>query len=53
MSLIVDVLRLVGIDVKLWPVLLTSNIIESMFAVFSDARTRAADMGHAVRDHIE
>ena len=52
-QLIDEHLRSLGIDEKLPPVSLTADDFETKVAALSDARTRASEMEHAVRDHIE
>ncbi|WP_338740514.1 HsdR family type I site-specific deoxyribonuclease [Actinomadura luteofluorescens] len=52
-QLIDEHLRSLGIDQKLPPVSLTADDFEEKVAALPDARTRASEMEHAVRDHIE
>ncbi|SNT61569.1 type I restriction enzyme, R subunit [Actinomadura meyerae] len=52
-DLIDEHLRSLGIDEKLPPVSLTADDFEEKVAALPGARTRASEMEHAVRDHIE
>ncbi|GAA2232326.1 HsdR family type I site-specific deoxyribonuclease [Kitasatospora cystarginea] len=52
-QLLDDHLLSLGIDQKLPPVSLTADDFEEKVAALPGARTRASEMEHAVRDHIE
>ncbi|MBO2447099.1 type I restriction endonuclease subunit R [Actinomadura barringtoniae] len=52
-ELIDEHLLSLGIDQKLPPISLTADDFEEKVAALPDARTRASEMEHAVRDHIE